>query len=146
MKWNTLWHPMLQRKLFGWRSSSTNLEWFPHLKIQFYCIMIVLVPLLKSRNPSPIKEPNIFCVTISWSVRSSIEVTLSCWRLMERKIWCTPSLKLSGPKSLMTISRRWVLDTVLIDFSLSRSCWKIYPKINYISIDYWAFYNLYINY
>ena len=86
---------------------------------QFYSTMTALEPSLQRRNQRPISVWSIFYVTTTLSERSWIEVTSRFWRSMERKIRLTHLLKPSVSKNLKIINRRWVFDTIPIDFSLS---------------------------
>ena len=138
------WHPMLQRKLCGYENLLTNSEWHSPLMALSCCVATVLVPLLKWMNWSHISEPSIFCTATIWFGRSWIEVTSIFRRSMKKRTWPIDLLKPSMSRSSKTINQRWVYDTVSIGFSPSRSCWKLYPKINRQSVDGWIYYYNYI--
>ena len=140
MRWNISQHPMLQRKLYDCESSSMSLEWHPPLMILSCYTAIALEPLLKRKNRSHISTPSTFCIATIWSCRSWIEMTSNFRRLTERRIWSIYLLKPSISRSSKIINWRWVYDTILIGFSPSESCWKLYPKVNHQLVDSWANY------
>ena len=131
---------MLQRKLYGWGSSSPSLEWHPPLIALFCYTVTILEPLLKPKSWDPISTPNIFYTVIILSERSWIEMMSTFRRSMGGRIWSIHLLKLSESRSSMITNRRWVYDTIPIGFSPSGSCWELCHKINRQSIDDWAYY------
>ena len=139
-RWNISRHPMLWRKLCGYENSSTSSEWQHLLLIApSCCTTTALASLLKQKNQSQISRPSTFCTATIWFERSWIEVTSNFRRSIERRIWSIHLLKPSVSKSSKTINQRWIYDTVPIGFNPSRSCWELYPKANYQSINGWAY-------
>ena len=75
---------MLQRKLYGCKSSSASLEWHPSSMAPSCYTVTVLEPLLKLRSRSSISTLSIFCAVTILSKRSWIEM-MSIFRRSTKK-------------------------------------------------------------
>ena len=97
------------------------------MMVLLYCT--ALEPQLMPRSRIPLVY-QAFCIATILFEKSDVNLQ----KIDEKKNLTNPFTKTSISRSSEMINQIWVYDTILIGFSPSRSCWKLCPQANHLTI------------